>query len=172
MFASTSIIYHHFFVPQSQIFNSLTMNVHSSKITTINSMDTFIVDFIKKEFSSIQAIYLYGSYGDNSQRPESDVDIALLFPHDEAKKTGSLAFLDIRFSLEQELKHAVDLINLRIVSIVLQKEVITSGRCLYRIDQTIRDTYEMHVLSLFGKLNEERKEILQDFYRTNRAYNV
>ena len=135
-------------------------------------MDTFIVNFIKKYFSSIQAIYLYGSYGDNSQKPDSDVDIALLFPHNEAKKTGSLTFSDIRFRLEQELKHAVDLINLRIVSIVLQKEVVTNGRCLYCIDQTIRDTYEMHVLSLFGKLNEERKEILQDFYRTHRAYNI
>jgi uncharacterized protein len=142
------------------------------KLLQLIVMDTFIVNSIKKEFSSVQAIYLYGSYGDNSQRPESDVDIALLLPHDEAKKTGSLAFSDIRFRLEQELKHAVDLINQRIVPIVLQKEVITSGRCLYCIDQTSRDTYEMHVLSLFGKLNEERKEILQDFYRTNRAYNI
>ena len=44
------------------------------------------------------------------------------------------------------------------------------GEPLYSRDATA--TYEMLVLSLYGKLNEERAGILEEFRRTKRAYRV
>jgi predicted nucleotidyltransferase len=138
------------------------------EITTGNR----IVNVIKKNMPTVQAVYLYGSFNDMSHMKNSDIDIAVLLPHEEAKSIRSLALSDTRYALEDLLKRQVDLVNLRVVSIVLQKEVITTGRRLYCSAQNVVDTYEMIVLSLYGKLNEERKEILQDFYDTLKAYNV
>jgi hypothetical protein len=39
-------------------------------------------------------------------------------------------------------------------------------------DEYAADTFEMLVLSFYGKLNEERAEILQEFYATKRAFNL
>jgi predicted nucleotidyltransferase len=49
------------------------------------------------------------------------VDIALLLPHETAKRLGSLYMTDLHAELEQLLNREVDLINLRQVSTVLQK---------------------------------------------------
>jgi len=58
------------------------------------------------------------------------------------------------------------------VSIVLQKEVLATGDRVYTRDRRAAEEYEMLVLSLYGKLNEERREILEEFARTGRAYVV
>jgi hypothetical protein len=70
------------------------------------------------------------------------------------------------------LRRTVDLVNIRLVSTVFQKEIIANGNRLYCADEDEADLFEMLVLSLYGKLNEERSEILADFARTERAYAV
>lgn len=102
----------------------------------------------------------------------SDIDIGLLLPHVDAARVGSLRYSDLRFSLEEIVGRVVDLVNLRRVSIVLQKEVLATGDRIYTRDRRATEEYEMLVLSLYGKLNEERREILEEFARTGRAYAV
>ena len=65
--------------------------------------------------------YLFGSFGTEQEWPDSDVDIAVLLPPEEAKKIGVLSMSDLRFALEPALKKEIDLINLRCVPTVLQK---------------------------------------------------
>ncbi len=62
--------------------------------------------------------------------------------------------------------------NARLVSTVFQKEIIGSGRLIYAADPYAVDEFEMLVMSYYQKLNEERKDILESFYRTGRAYAV
>ncbi len=131
-----------------------------------------IVHIIVKHHPATQAIYLFGSWGTAAEWPDSDVDIAVLFPPQQAVAAGSLALSDLRFELETSLKRDVDLINLRQVPTVLQKEVIAAGRRVYHADEYAADEFEMLVISYYQKLNEERREILDAFYRTGRAYAV
>jgi hypothetical protein len=85
---------------------------------------------------------------------------------------GSLALTEVRFELEEALGRSVDLVNARVVPIVLQKEIVVRGIRVFARDRSGIETYEMLVLSLYGKLNEERREILEEFYATGRAYPV
>ncbi len=64
----------------------------------------------------------------------------------------------------------VDLINLREVSTVFQNEIITADRRIYTGDAYGADEFEMLALSFYQKLGEERREILEEFWRTGRAY--
>jgi hypothetical protein len=79
---------------------------------------------------------------------------------------------DVRFELEALLKRDVDLINLRRVPTVLQKEIVAAGRRVYQADEYAADEFEMLVISYYQKLNDERREILEAFNRTGRAYTV
>lgn len=141
-----------------------------------DSPDTALITTIRRliraAYPNVQGIYLYGSAAAGMLGPDSDVDIAVLLPHEEAKAAGCLALSETRFALEEHLGRPVDLVNARQASIVLQKEIISTGACVFTAAQSLVDEYEMIVLSLYGKLNDERREILAEFRRTWRAYRV
>ncbi len=130
------------------------------------------MEMILNNFPSLTAIYLFGSCATGEESPESDVDIALLLPHGDAKAAGHLAMDPLRFDLEKELHRKVDLVNVRLVSTVFQKEIITTGLRPYCSEDDEADLFEALVLSLYGKLNEERAEILAALKETTRAYSV
>jgi predicted nucleotidyltransferase len=119
-----------------------------------------IIRTVLEHYPGTQAIYLFGSYAAEQEWPESDVDIALLLPAEEAKKVGSLLMADLRFALESLLKKEVDLINLRRVPTVLQKEVVAAECRIYEGDRLAAEEFEMLTLSYYQKLNEERAEII------------
>jgi uncharacterized protein len=129
-----------------------------------------IVRTVLGHYPDTQAIYLFGSYDTENEWPDSDVDIALLLPPDQAKASRMLAMSPLCSELGSLLEKPVDLINLREVSTVFQKEIITSDRRIYTGDAYGADEFEMLVLSLYQKLGEERADILEDFWRTGRAY--
>ena len=81
----------------------------------------------------------------------------------QAKAVASLAFSDCQFALADALKKDVDLVNLRQVSTVFQKEIIY-GKLIYCANRYAVDEFEMLALSYYQKLNEERREIVEVFY--------
>ncbi|MCP4418295.1 MAG: nucleotidyltransferase domain-containing protein [Chloroflexi bacterium] len=131
-----------------------------------------IIQTILTHFPQVQAVYLFGLYGTGAERPFSDVDIAILLPPEIAKAAGSLLLGDLHLALAELLGREVDLVNLRQVSTVFQKEITLSGRQIYCADAYATDEFEMLVLSFYQKLNEERREILAAFAETGRAYEV
>jgi predicted nucleotidyltransferase len=134
------------------------------------SMISVPIELIRAFFPAAQAIYLFGSCCVGTETRESDADIALLLPHQASRSTGSLAMSPLRFQLEKELKRTVDLVNLRLVSTVFQKEIIGGGVCVYIGDEQEVDLFEMITLSKYIKLNEERAALVSNFYATGRAY--
>jgi predicted nucleotidyltransferase len=118
------------------------------------------VDRIRTSFPDAQAIYVFGSVAMHEDTESSDIDLGLLLPHAQAARTGSLRYSDLRFALEEVFGRAVDLVNLRQVSIVLQKEVLATGDSIYTRDRRAAEEYE------------KRREILEEFARTGRAYAV
>ena len=131
-----------------------------------------IIDLVQRHHPDVQAIYLFGSYGTEQEWPDSDADIALLLPPDEAKRAGSLAMTALQSSLESLLEKKVDLINLRRISTVFQKEIIASDRRIDCADSYAADEFEMLVLSFYQKLNEERAEVLAAGLSDGRFYDV
>lgn len=134
-------------------------------------MQEKIIQTILAHYPQAQAIYLFGSYGTSDEWPDSDVDIALLLPPEQAKAEKSLLLSQCRFDLEDVLQKEVDLLNARQVSTVFQKEII-GGDCIYNADPYAVAEFEMLVISYYQKLNEERRDILAEFQRTGRAYAV
>jgi predicted nucleotidyltransferase len=132
------------------------------------------VRILRAAFPRVEAIYLYGSASSGAldTAGHSDIDLAVLLPHAEAKQAGSLSLSEARFELEEALGRQIDLVNARVSPIVLQKEIIGGGTCLFADDSSRVEAYEMLVLSLYGKLNEERRGILEEFYASGKAFRV
>jgi len=126
-----------------------------------------VLDF----YPDVEAIYLFGSYGTEDEQQDSDVDIALLLPHKQAKEIKNLAMSECNYALMKILKKDVDLVNLRLVNTVFQHEIIQNGRMLYANDENAVDAFEMAVLSAYQKLNEERAGILEEIFKSGRILN-
>ena len=131
-----------------------------------------IVRIILEYFPAAQAIYLFGTYGTADEWPESDVDIAVLLPHEQARRQPQLMLTPCHYALTDDLGRHVDLLNAREVSTVFQKEIVESGRPIDCADGDACAKFEMLTLSHYQKLNEERKVILESFQETGRAYAV
>jgi uncharacterized protein len=131
-----------------------------------------IVDVVRRYYPDAQAVYLFGTYGTEDQRPDSDVDLALLLPVPSAKKAGSLAMGDCQGELGIQLGRDVDLVNLRRVDTVFQNVILTTARELFVADRRAADEFALLVMSLYQKLTEERAEILREIERSGRVYDV
>jgi predicted nucleotidyltransferase len=77
-----------------------------------------IICLALSHYPATQGIYLFGSYGSAGERPDSDVDIALLLPPVEAKQAGHLVLSELHYQLAKALGRDVDLLNARLVSTV------------------------------------------------------
>ena len=133
--------------------------------------DALIIQIVLAAYPNVQGVYLFGSHQAATPDPRSDVDIALLFSHEQTVEERDMAFSDCRFKLEDALAAPVDLVNARQASTVFQKEII-SGELIYCGDRYATDEFEMLTLSYYQKLNEERAQILSAFQETGRAYAV
>ncbi len=58
---------------------------------------------ILQYFPEILAVYLFGNFGTENEWADSDVDVALLFPHEKAKEIGLLLSGDLHLRLESYL---------------------------------------------------------------------
>lgn len=131
-----------------------------------------IVVAIREALPEVQAIYLFGSHADGTQGHGSDVDLGLLFPPTDRADSRILFMHPVRQHLEEIAGCDLDLVDLRQVSTVLQKEVVMRGRRIYCADGLAADEFDLSVMSRYQKLNEERAAILEQFQATGRAYDV
>lgn len=112
------------------------------------------------------AIYRFGTWGTADERPDSDIDLAVLpaAPIDPvrrwelAQKLASLAGRD------------VDLVDLLRASTVLCMQVVAHGERLYSVDDNIVAQFEDGVFSSYARLNEERRHILADVRQRGNIY--
>lgn len=86
----------------------------------------------------VQLTYLFGSLAQNEDA--NDVDLALLMT---AEKRPYQLHTLIANTLEIE---RVDIVDLRRASPVLAYEIITTGRCIYAVNETIQLEFECHIL--------------------------
>ena len=113
---------------------------------------------IIQSIPSLSAIYLFGSYGSNYQRKDSDIDLAIL----TKEEIEILSLWEIAQNISLEIKIDVDLIDLRKASTVFCFQILTEGKRIYAPNPSYSDKFETVALSMYLNLNEERKEILED----------
>ncbi len=120
-----------------------------------------------------QAIYLYGTWGTEYQRPDSDLDIAVLLPSATARTLDRSTWsrLSTEVAAAAKVEYA-DLIEPRTVSVILCKEIIAADRRIYCADEYAADEFEMLILSFYQKLNDERRGIVESGLRDGRFYDV
>jgi uncharacterized protein len=120
------------------------------------SIEAIIIQTILSYYPAVQGIYLFGSYATGQDRADSDLDIAILLPHNLAKPENALNLSQCRFTLEDVLHREVELLNARQVSTVMQKEII-GGSLIHGPDRQAVEEFEMLVLSFYQKLNEAER---------------
>jgi predicted nucleotidyltransferase len=123
-------------------------------------------DALLSAFPNAWAIYVYGSFARGDESPASDVDLAVLLPPDEtiADLLGVISEVATRIHRE------VDLVDLRRVSDVLRREVLTDSQTLYisRPDQVLE--WEGTAISRYQRYREEVRALLEDFASTGIGY--
>lgn len=127
-----------------------------------------IISTIKKEFSDIQLIYLFGSVGTEFEHPESDVDIAILTTPGE--KLSPLKCWNLAQKIAKVVNRNVDLVDLQSTSTVFRFEIIGNGKKIYCKNTDICDAYETRAISEYLFFNEERKEIVEEIKRRGKIY--
>ena len=136
----------------------------------MGALDDSITRHILESHPTTQAIYRFGTWGTAAQRPDSDLDVAVLLPHAEAMRVDGWQWhlLAVRLAGAAGAEHA-DLVNLRRADTTLRAEILRTGRLTYSSDDGVRLEFETLVLSMYQKLNDERAGIRAAIVESARA---
>jgi predicted nucleotidyltransferase len=109
-----------------------------------------IVKIATEQIPSVQAVYLFGSHASGMSSSSSDVDIAFFTAFE--CQADSVLIHQVQMRLEMALGKEVDFIHLNVknASLILQ--------------------YETLVLSMYQRLQEERKDILDEIISSGKVY--
>ena len=101
-------------------------------------------DFFKARAASegIAAAWLFGSVARGTARPDSDVDVGVLFREDPPRTLAGYHF-DLEADLEHLLRLPVQLVVLNHVSAELAVTVLSEGRLLFENDRSRRVDFEV-----------------------------
>lgn len=129
-----------------------------------------VISVISHHYPTAQALYLFGSHASNQAWPTSDVDLAILLPHNHPPSKLPPALSDCAAQLSLVTHAEVDLIHLRETETILQKEVIHNGQRIWTRDQSAAEHFEMEVLKNYQLLQRERREIVTQGLQGERLY--
>jgi predicted nucleotidyltransferase len=120
--------------------------------------DPGIVTLLRHKLPNVQAIYRYGSAGSAYERPDSDIDLAVLadtvLDHAALQRAGA--------ELVRLTGRDIDLNDMRRLPVTLRVQIVANGTRLFAIDRAAAEEYDSRVLSDYAHLNEARKGILAD----------
>jgi len=119
------------------------------------------LDLLKKELSKLDDLelaYLHGSAATGRMRPDSDIDLAVLFP--KGKAPSGVLLLQYAAQLESVLATPIHFGLLDLSNPVFAKEVLFSGIVLFKKDSSFANEFAMYALSFYASLNEQRRPVL------------
>ncbi len=115
------------------------------------------------------AAWLYGSAGNGSMNSASDIDIAVLLPSYDVRKTSWLLRAEVQ-ALAERWDRKVDLVNFAAVSCVLQKEILKADKPLFSKNDLIVGYAELQALSQYREFNERNAQEFARIARTGKVY--
>lgn len=117
-----------------------------------------IIDFLTKE-TNCYAIVIFGSFARNTQRIDSDIDIAIKTD----KRLGNKDIFHLQNTLANILNIDVDLIDLSSdLGDGFRYEILINGVLIYCTRKFEFDLYKLRMFREYLELNESRAEILQN----------
>ena len=126
---------------------------------------TLIINKLQDAFPNLLAAYAFGSRIQGCSHSQSDLDLALLVP----TYADRLLLWKVSNELANELGVDIDLLDFRAASTVMQFQILTSGERWWSKDSTA-DLYETFVLSEKIKLDEARKNLIDDIKKEGHIY--
>ena len=113
-----------------------------------------IINTLRTDLPSLQAIYIFGSFADETASDSSDVDIAYL-------SEGSLSNTkrwELSSDIARLLKRDVDLIDLRSANTIFRYQIISTAKRVYGGGYEV-ESFETLVYSFYLRFKQERKPI-------------
>lgn len=101
-------------------------------------VDSLIIKILLEAVPGCQAIYRFGSWGTEAQRPDSDIDIAILPP----EKMDSVQRWELAQVLAAKLGRDVDLVDLLSASTVMRMQVVAHGERIHAADFNAAEVFE------------------------------
>jgi predicted nucleotidyltransferase len=114
---------------------------------------------------NLLAVYAFGSRINGTARPDSDLDLAVLV----AGLADPLALFDLAGELADLAECAVDLLDLRAASTVMQYQIITTGVRWWARDHQSA-LFEAAILSEKTELDTARSALLEDIRQRGSVY--
>jgi uncharacterized protein len=129
-------------------------------------LQVLIVAKLLESVPGCLAVYRFGSWLTDAERPDSDIDIAFLAP----EALPQVRRWELAQSLASLAGRDVDLVDLLTASTVLRMQVVAHGVLLHESDPRKVAQFADTVFSSYARLNEERREILADVLRRGNVY--
>ena len=114
----------------------------------------------------IVALYLFGSRARGDGVADSDIDLAVLAQN----RLDPVERWKLQEDLAALAHKNVDLVDLRQASTVMRVEVLRDSVLLLDSQPSPRAAFEAFALSAYARLNEERREILNDVRARGRVH--
>ncbi|HHV15111.1 MAG TPA: nucleotidyltransferase domain-containing protein [Gelria sp.] len=110
----------------------------------------------------ILAVYLFGSYGTEFQTNLSDIDLAILV---SGSVTPDLAYqLDLSAQLADIIQEEdIDVVVLNTASVVMQFEVLSTGKLLFERNHELVCDFLERVLKEYGDFQIDLKQFYYDY---------
>jgi len=125
------------------------------------NLENLLIDKIKKEllnyFKDSEAIYLFGSFADNSFNENSDIDIAILYKN----KIPPLEVFNKQNELFMIFNRDIDLIDLQNTNLVFAYEIINHSIKLKTSKYS--DNFENRIWWNYLTFQDDRKIIVEAF---------
>lgn len=105
-------------------------------------IERYLHDFFAAVDRGAAAVYLFGSVAADAHRPDSDIDIGILY-RTPPRSTIDAGPLDLEESLERYLGRRVDLVVLNHAPVDVRARVLRDGHLVLDADRSARIRFEV-----------------------------
>ena len=121
---------------------------------------------LREHLPGLLGVWLFGTWGSEHERPDSDIDLAVLAERPLTLEERLAALEGLSALTDRD----VDLVDLTRNDAIIRIQAIAHGRRIYCADAERCDRFEDFVYADYARLNEERAAILRDIAARGRIH--
>jgi uncharacterized protein len=110
-----------------------------------------LLDHLRQRLRGLQGIWLFGSEAQGTAHADSDIDLAVLGPG----PFDAVQIFDLGLELGVMARRDVDLVDLRRLPIVVQKEVLSGGKLVSVVDAAACAAFEGQSIATYVAFRDE-----------------
>ena len=112
----------------------------------------------------LKAIYIFGSFAKGEMTKDSDIDIGII----SSLKLSPATIFNTAQELAAILNRDVDLLDIEQVPLVMQFQVISTGKNIYAKYPLELLEFETRITSMYQRFNEERRFIVEEIVNSGK----